>query len=221
MTDPTNVTANDDSASEVSEERREFERSFDAPATAPAVSYLSSEQKLEWPDLVVAIVALCAWFILFSGGGLISTVRYRAAIGGTDPLSFFETVKAWYIVVMFWLVTNIGLLACISALLGAVGRRVGFTTATASEDNVIRHVAEKHVGLYYGCAIMRGFGVYSLFLAGLFVIGGENAAFPTQAQSYLQFASLLSIAGFYAGYDPVLFSGLLSRAKKLMDALPG
>lgn len=38
---------------------------------------------------------------------------------------------------------------------------------------------------------------------------------PLAFVDYLSVAPLISIAGFYSGYDPLMFSGLLSRAKKI------
>ncbi|MBC8350841.1 MAG: hypothetical protein H8E66_02575 [Planctomycetes bacterium] len=218
MSDSADIVESNAPTTDVPEERLEFENSFDADATETAATMLPSEKELQWPDLVVAVLALGAWFVLFAGGILIGTAPFRSQIGGSAPLGFAEHAKAWYVVLAFWTVTNIGLIACASALLGAVGRRVGFTTVDA-EDVVVRQAAQKQVGLYYGCAIMRGFGVYSLILAGIFVFAQDAASEPEQLH-YLSIAPLLSIAGFYAGYDPVLFSGLLARAKKLLNALP-
>lgn len=44
MTDPTNLTASEEPTSEVSEERREFERHFDAVTEESATTAFSPEQ---------------------------------------------------------------------------------------------------------------------------------------------------------------------------------
>ncbi|MBI2481475.1 MAG: hypothetical protein HYV60_23395, partial [Planctomycetia bacterium] len=106
MTEPTNGTAHVETTRDIAEERREFERHFDAPSTEPPSPLLTSEQQLQWPDLVVSVLALGAWFILFSGGILIGTQPFREQIGGSAPLGFAEEAKAWYVVMTFWTVTN-------------------------------------------------------------------------------------------------------------------
>ncbi len=218
MTDSADVSVSDDVADKETDERLEFARNFDTSPVPATSAVLPSQQQLQWPDLVIAVLGLSAWFILFSGGILIGTQPFRMQISGSEPLALADHAKAWYVVMTFWTVTNIGFLACVAALLGAVGRRAGFT-AVDEEDALVQRASQKQVGLYYGCAVMRGFGIYSLILAGIFVFAQDAAKEPEQLH-YLSIAPLISIVGFYAGYDPVLFTGLLARAKKLLDALP-
>jgi hypothetical protein len=167
-------------------------------------------------ELIMGSVSLVTWFVLFAGGILINTEPYRNRIGGGEGSASLLT--SWLIVLLFWTITNVGILACVSAILGALGRRTRFTMQAAMDPD-IDSLPEDTMGalVFYYSAVMRGFGIYALVFAGLFVLATEAFVKP-QAGDYLRLAATMSIASFYAGYDPTVFAVMLLRAKRLFDA---
>ncbi len=168
----------------------------------------------------MGIAALATWFGLFAGGLLVGTETYRNQIMSPDGVA--SAFTTWLIVLSFWTITNIGLLACVSSYLGAFGRRARFIAAppdgTVREDLDI-NLSFTALWTYYASAVMRGFGVYTLSLAGLLVLATQSLLTPSQ-EDYLRFAPLLSIISFYGGYDSTVFAGLLGRVKSLVDTKP-
>jgi hypothetical protein len=198
-----------DHAPVIDEERILFERSFDRSAIA-----------VSWRELLAGFAALGGWFVLFAGGILIGTQVYISALGGALSLG----LRTWYLmmVVMFWTITNVGLLSCLAAILGAFGRRTKFTShlATHWADEELSDTTRANprtVVILYASAIMRGFGVYALVLAGLLVLATDMLVTPSQVE-YVRLAATISIISFYAGYDPQMFAGILDRIKRLVES---
>lgn len=164
-----------------------------------------------WRELGLGAAALMTWFSLFAGGILVNTEPARTAL--TAASTFAERVSQLPIILCCWTVTNVGCLACLAAVLGAVGRRTHFTSG-----NTINHFDQsttlrlRVAAIYYASAIMRGFGVYALVLGGLLVLATDTLVTPTQ-EEYLRLASTTSVISFYAGYDPEMFAGILERAQ--------
>ena len=167
-------------------------------------------------ELVLGLLGLVTWFGLFSGGILISTEPYRAVL--QTPTQVSQTVVSLIVVSLFWTITNVGVLSCVAAFLGALGRRTHFTLGTDLVPAVhpVPQPDLQGLGTYYVSAIMRGFGIYTLVLAGLLVLATESLASPTQA-AYMRLAPTISIISFYGGYDPTMFAGLLDRVKTLLQ----
>lgn len=179
----------------------------------------AAEQQAATPisarELVLGLVALLVWFGLFSGGILVGTGPYREALQA--PTEIAPTIGSWLVVCAFWTVTNIGVLACVAAFLGAVGRRTRFTSRTDLEQSAPGSRPDLNgVATYYLSAVMRGFGIYTLVLAGLLILATESLASPTQA-AYMRLAPTVSIISFYVGYDPSMFAQMLDRVKGFLQ----
>jgi hypothetical protein len=84
---------------------------------------------------------------------------------------------------LFWIITNVGVLSCVAAFLGALGRRNHFTLGTVlvPDTHPVLQPDLQGLGTYYVSAIMRGFGIYTRVLAGLLVLAMELLASLTQA----------------------------------------
>jgi len=177
--------------------------------------------ELSIQELSIGFIALALWFGLFAGGILMPTGPFRNAIAGSTQASTLYLVLSWLVVCAFWTITNIGILSCVSSFLGALGGRTNFTHRADSEQSQFDGPRSHTQSLttYYLSAILRGFGVYSLTLAGLLVFATESLIDPTQA-AYMRLAPTLSILSFYAGYDPNFFSGLLDQVKSFMKSDP-
>ncbi|MDX1970382.1 MAG: hypothetical protein SFV23_24645 [Planctomycetaceae bacterium] len=192
------------------DERVAFLRQFEAAPTSVSL-----------PELVMATLALGTWFGLFAGGLLVGTETYRSRI--MSPEGVASAFTSWLIVLSFWTITNIGLLACVSSYLGAFGRRARFIAAAvdgAISQDLAMKASITALWTYYASAVMRGFGVYTLSLAGLLVLATQSLLQPSQ-EDYLRLAPLLSIISFYGGYDSTVFAGMLGRVKAFVDAKPG
>jgi hypothetical protein len=189
---------------------------FEAPDCEDVARQKKVAVSVSTKELLVGLLALVLWFGLFSGGILIGTEPYRAAL--ENPSEVGVTVVGWFLVCVFWTITNIGLLACVAAFLGALGRRTRFTLRTDLAWAAYQYTLPEFtgVGTYYVSAIMRGFGIYVLVLAGLLVLATESLASPTQ-EAYMRLAPTVSIISFYAGFDPSMFAGLLDRVKSFLQ----
>ena len=212
MSTETDARRNTDVETDVDPDRIGFE-------AAQSEHAQSSQRQIQLSgrELSLGIVALALWFVLFSGGILIATQPYRLEL--ENPSGVTTMIVSWLVVCAFWTITNIGILSCIAALIGALGRRTRFTSRTDPFQSAIdaRDPGNQGVATFYVSAIMRGFGVYALVLAGLLVLATDSLTSPAQ-DTYMRLAPTVSIISFYAGYDPSIFAGLLDRVKSFMQA---
>lgn len=193
----------------------------DQRAGDAAVQKPSDLVPLSPPEMIAALVALTLWFLLFAGGSLISTETYRRML--MESISWVEKLKPLTVCVLFWTTSNIGMLACLAAFLGGVGYRCRFTEPPefGNRGRQLLAVNPRLLMTSYIAAVMRGFGTYTLSLAGLLLVATDTLTAPSQT-SYLRLAPLVSIASFYSGFNPRTFAGLLNRVKSLMQTkIPG
>lgn len=166
-------------------------------------------------EIFFAAIALSLWFLLFCGGSLLGTAVYREQLGSSLP--WISKIKPLIVCLGFWTTSNLGLLSCLSAFLGAVGYRCRFTVALDPNCSVQPPTdAVRSVLLTsYLAAVMRGFGVYTLSTAGLILLATDSVTQPAQ-ETYLRLAPLISIVGFYSGFNPQTFGGLLGRVQTIL-----
>jgi hypothetical protein len=173
-------------------------------------------------ELTLGGFALLSWFVVFAGGILIPTEPYRELLAkGNESLPLLGSAV---LVLMFWTVTNVGILCCISAFLGALGRRTRFAVkaqAGPSDGYVdLWPAPPAPMAAHYASAVIRGFMIYGIVMAGLLVLATETFTNTTQG-GYFRLASTVSVLSFYAGYDPELFAGVLDRVKTLLGPPAG
>jgi len=191
-------------------DRLAFEAAFEAPQLLVA----------GWGELCLGFTTLAVWFLLFAGGILVGTKPYISTLSAATAVS--EVVGAALVILLFWTITNVGILSILAATLGAFGRRTRFTRRVALHGmDIPGDVKEKQdrraVTIHCASAVMRGFGVYALVLSGLLVLATEALVAPTQGQ-YVRMASMISVVSFYAGYDPEMFAGFLDRIKRFIQS---
>lgn len=178
---------------------------------------LESESAVSGTELSFGLGGIALWFLLFTGGVLINSQPYRDLVVNSTIVT--EWLSAYVMTILFWTVTNVGLLTCLAALIGAAGYRTRFAQH-ASRDRLPEVVSQRSMlpfdSVHYFSAIVRGFSIYALSFAGLFVLATDSLQNPDQG-SYLRLAATMTIAGFYAGYDPRTFSGLLGRVKTFFE----
>jgi hypothetical protein len=204
-------------------------------AAQPAVITQSSSPMAQalatpvtWTELIIGFVVLLVWFVLFAGGILVPTGAYRDRLNFYDPTppttqpssvaagkpTVGEAVGDALAIFAFWTITNVGLLSCLAAFLGAVGRRTRFAMQGSEQSDP--DAIPNQIRLHYASAVIRGFGIYGLMMAGLLVLATDTFTTPTQGQ-YLRLSATISVLAFYSGYDPAVFAGVLQRVKKLLD----
>lgn len=115
--------------------------------------------------------------------------------------------------------TNVAFLTCLSGAIGGISSRMSLhsyysvTKATPEDlakDNYSASVAYRSESPF--ASVCRSFAVYLLYIAGLAIGipgGAENA--PTTPEQYMRMAGLLSSLGFVVGYDPTIFTSLITR----------
>ena len=224
---PTNAFANPrvQPPPEVDSERQAFEQNWqrnELPANAAGEPQpretVSVPVIISLWELVVGAVCISLWFILFAGGILIATQPYLQQLNA--DMSLGKRLHSWTMVLCFWTITNIGMLSCLSAMLGALGRRTRFTVLVATHPCVEPEPQDARSALiFYYSAVMRGFGIYTLVQAGLLVLATKAFIQPEQGE-YLRLAATMSVLGFYAGYDPEMFGVLLARVRRLFESPP-
>ena len=194
----------------VDQERLDFERQFE-----------DQDEMTRWPEMGLAILSLVLWFWLFCGGTLIATGPYITAVA--EAKSVLEVFQYSAMIIGFWTMSNIGILAVLAALLGAYGQRTKFTNRVPIVESRIVSTHEsrgraelRRIRMHYASAVMRGFGVYMLVLSGLLVMATDALVSPTQGQ-YVRLAGTISLISFYAGYDPQMLAGLLERVKRFLE----
>ena len=212
----------------------------DNPATSVGTVPVS------YVELAIGFAALVLWFVLFGGGILIGTEPYRNQIaGGAAPAQEQATPSpavTWslrllmgvaaqpstspqhrpptlltsvFMVLAFWTITNVALLCCLAAYIGALGRRTRFAVLLGDPSDHF-DCAPQRVRLHYASAVIRGFSIYCLMMAGLLVLATEQFKAPDPG-TYLRLAATVTVISFYAGYDPSVLAGLLSRIKRLIN----
>ncbi|QEF98775.1 hypothetical protein Mal15_28310 [Stieleria maiorica] len=192
-----------------------YQQTFDGASGAADVDHRPAI-RIAIGELILGLLGLTCWFCLFTGGILVGTQPFRETL--QTPTALTPVLASWFVVCAFWTVTNVGLLACVASFLGALGRRTRFTLMSDQPRAAIDggHPPLLSISTYYVSAIMRGFGIYALVLAGILVLATESLVSPTQA-AYMRLAPLVSIISFYAGFDPNMFASLLDRVKSFLE----
>src|SRR5262245_40725922 len=89
----------------VEQDRLDFERSFDGGRIVAG-----------WRELTVGFTALVVWFLLFAGGVLVGTESYLTAM--SQGPGFVEWLRLAAMIILFWTITNVGILSILAAVLG-------------------------------------------------------------------------------------------------------
>jgi hypothetical protein len=134
-----------------------------------------------------------------------------ARLAALETLSPKDILLSIVIVFLFYTLSNVAILCCLSSFLGALSRKSRFAR------NGQR--AEEDMRSHFMGAVMRGFFVYIALLAGLLVFSGSQFADMDQ-ERYIRLASMVSVFSFLIGHDPRLFDTLRSRFDDVLSARP-
>jgi hypothetical protein len=158
----------------------------------------TATKRPHWLEVLIGATLIVTWLGFFAVGVIFASVTY---CNNMNNASLQENVCVmignWVMFLCSYTVTNIGILCCLTACMGEVGRRTGV-------DGKSR-IRREDPGDYVA-AIMRGFLVYLAILAGLVI--GNSSFSPHTRDEYVRLASLVSLMGFLAGFNPLLFRRL-------------
>jgi len=150
---------------------------------------------------------LVAYAFVFGAGVIFPSRPFleslQQAALGERTLAWYEVIGRLVAFLFTYTATNAGVLCCLSAWLGELGRRTRIDGRPA--------LGGAHAGDYVA-AIMRGFLGYLAVIAGFIVIGpGVNLFTAPQQGDYVRLAALVSLLGFLTGFSPSLFRGIEER----------
>ena len=185
-------------------------------------------------ETVLAGLAFGLWLVAFAGGILLQTRPSRALIspGGVAALEGIPIdsvyalyphtrpdaagaravplgayVKAWAVVLVWFLPLNLALLCALAGSLGAFGARANLQGDGADAPPG----PSADLSSPYVSALLRGFFVYLVMISGLLLLDDDPFGSPSPGQ-YIRLAGFLSLFSFVVSYNPGVFSGLLAWA---------
>lgn len=175
----------------------------------PASSYL-------YIHAIFCVLLIIIWFGLFGICLFYDTEAIRTKLASDDPFSFSWTdlgEAIWGFI--NWSIPNIGIIACLTSLLGAAAHFTDFLIDESKSDikinsNFIR---------YYTGALIRGFIIYLLFLAGLLVFNEglfqPTANFPVI--EYIRLVAVVSLLSFLVGFRGDVLKGIIEQLKSKVE----
>jgi hypothetical protein len=180
------------------------------PAQAsPSPSYLP-KRPLTRPEAIICIGSIVAWVVLTAAGVAVPTKQYLDQIGATDgTVAGLALLKAWILVITCYTFTNIAMLCCLSAVVGAIGR-------SAQIDDVQRQDPATDLRTLCISGVIRGFFMFIVILSGTLILSDQKFDEISISQ-YLKLAGLVSLVSFAIGYDPHLFVSVFERVNQWMN----
>lgn len=111
---------------------------------------------------------------------------------------------SFLVVLLCWTWSNLLALSCVAAIVGEMGHT--FFARRASRVN-------------YRGALLKGFFVYQMALAGQVIVQGSLPSESPQllAGGYFRLAGTVSLLSFLVGYSPHLFAAVMQRALQLSE----
>jgi hypothetical protein len=172
---------------------------------------LSTVDESHIRDIIAIVIGLSVWGILFAAGVIINSGPCRDALGSAAYMPPSQRLRCWFIVITTFTLTNVALLSCFAAVLGAAGQRL---RVGLSEDAEVLK-GSKHP---YAAAIIGGFFIYLAAVSGILVLVEKPWATPTPEQ-YVRLAGLISLLSFLMGYNPRMLSRFLARIAEIIEGL--
>jgi hypothetical protein len=172
---------------------------------------------LALPELLLGGGVLIAWAGSLLLGLMIPTNLLMNRLWSGEVNSFFVTMGYSLLILAGYALTNPLLLMCTSTVLGAMAQRWQVSDSLADVPSSAQYAAPRR---FYFDAVLRGFFVYLLFIAGYILITDirfDNAT-SFSFNAYVRIAGAASVLGFVVGYDPNLIVRFIQR---VIEALPG
>lgn len=172
---------------------------------------------LSWSELAWGIAALMLWLVIFAAGLLVPS-RNAMEIFWTGKLpSLGDSIYYGFLSIISYPGTNIVFLSCSAAVLGCIARRwqVSDELKTVTGDTTLAPPARVYIA-----AILRGFFLYLMIVAGALIVLPEDALTNTQINTFAQYwriAGWVSVMAFVMGYNPNLLVRLIQQ---IVEAMP-
>ncbi len=175
-------------------------------------------------EVVVCVTAILFWILFVAGGVAVSTKPYLDLISPPapakpdpatksdsatkppsppEPVGWTKFVEAWFFIITCYTFTNVAILCCLSATIGAIGRSAGI-------EDIERKTASTDFRTLCISGVIRGFFIYIVIVSGILVLGDQKFDEITIAQ-YLRLVGVCSVLSFAVGYDPHVFVTLFQR----------
>jgi hypothetical protein len=182
-------------------------------ATTPAAGAFLPRRPLTRNEAIVCILAIAAWVILTAAGVAVSTKPYIDLISNADgKATIWQLAQAWFLLITCYTFTNIALLCCLAAVIGAIGR-------SARIDDVERNDPATDLRTLCVSGMIRGFFMFIIILSGTLILSDQKYDDITIEQ-YLKLAGLVSLLSFAIGYDPHLFVSFFERVSQWTSSVP-
>lgn len=154
-----------------------------------------------------------------------ATAAPAPAAAVPPPPSTFRRLRAFVIAALSFTPINIGLLCILAAFIGGcsvnkeeIWQLKADLLALAPTDEPAKGAALRrrlnYLTEHPGYSAIRGMVVYLILISGLFVVGGDPVGDGgnqvNALTQYMRLAGLFSFFGYLAGYDPTVFTSLLS-----------
>lgn len=156
-------------------------------------------------------------------------VNVRSLSGA--PQSVLEAARYWFYVITCYSISNIALLSCLAALLGAVFFQLSSVIAaqvpppnetgdakndsvtspasTATPERPAPNVVEPKIEHLVG-SFIQGFVIYLIFVSGLlFVV--QDPFTKLSPETYIRMAGVISLVSFWAGFSPGFLANLVPQ----------
>ena len=214
-----NTASAEGTASAVTDaEVQQFRQHYDPDARG-----LSGEQRslnaspIDWWEIIIGATSMLLWLVLLTAGILINTQPLREMASGQGQADGWARVGAWFVVVTCYTVTNLAFLSCFAAVIGGFCKRTQFARhEIRGESRPEGRATFKTLTAYYASIGMRGFVVYLMIIAGLFIITTSAIVQPDQGQ-YVRLAGALSVLAFLMGYKAGVFAQAINRIARLLS----
>jgi hypothetical protein len=166
----------------------------------------------KWLHLVVGLLCMVAWILLFAAGLMIPSAAYRKAL--ESSFTAYDFLMAG----LLYTYTNVVTLTCLAGLLGGICSSLTFRDYEPTEEKASGETDQLvSVCMAYRtenplASMLRSFVVFLVYIAGIAIGSPQGAAIfeHTGPDQYARVAGLLSLTGFAVGFDPTMFSTLLS-----------
>jgi hypothetical protein len=169
-------------------------------------------QRVRPKEIAVVAGALLAWGLLFVAGFVINSGPFRDALTSGAVLTGLQRLKYWFIILTTFTLTNVAILCCLAAVIGAAGRRLrlGLT-----DDDFGRLDETPNL---YAAAVVAGFFVYLVAISGVLVLV-EQPFSALSPDRYTRLAGLISLLSFLAGYSPKMLAQFLGRIAEMIEGV--
>jgi hypothetical protein len=164
-------------------------------------------------ELIAGIVVVGLWTAFFCAGIFVPTAVYRQSLWASESLGFFPFLGHLLLVVSCYALTNILFLSCAAAFLGCMTRRWYVMDHTSVERGSVAIPAAR----LYLSAVLRGFFLYLITIAGFLTVTTEKSLVETTLDQFVRMAGVTSVLGFVVGYDPRVLNRLLERVMDVAE----